>query len=255
MAYVALTASALAVACADLKLVSATGAAGGGTPSSSSGASSSHASSGIVQTGSATASSTTSSSSSSTSGATTTACSSSTSSSSSSSGAPDVLFGTIVTGGDSTDSHPPGLSNINSYVATKNGMVGHLSAYLRTPYQGPYATTVYLGLYADSGGMPSTLLTKGTIQNPDWCKITDDGGDWYTAAVPQVSVTANSTYWIAILAPHNAGGWVGFGFFNQAGGTYWQHSFSSTLDVLPQTWTADMSMMGNYSECSMYATP
>jgi hypothetical protein len=150
------------------------------------------------------------------------------------------------------DTHPGGSANINSYSAAESGTVGHLSAFLMMGT----TTTVYLGLYDNSGSQPNSLLTFGTI-HPDWTQIINAGGAWVTVAVdPPVCVTQGQTYWIAILCPYMDGN-VGFGYYSSPPSSFWQHSASSDLSVLPPTWTASTiaGMHGNSTECSMYASP
>ncbi len=60
------------------------------------------------------------------------------------------------------------------------------------------ATKLTAGLYADgAGGHPGTLLTQGALTSP----VTG----WNTVSVPAASVTAGTTYWIAILSPSGTG--------------------------------------------------
>jgi hypothetical protein len=91
-----------------------------------------------------------------------------------------------------------------------------------------------IGLYADSGGNPSTLLTQATLALPTV-------GAWNRVAVPAASVTAGQFYWIALLAPLNSGtgrlqflDWMGTG-------TPVRGSASKSLTALPATWTSSAS--------------
>ena len=60
------------------------------------------------------------------------------------------------------------------------------------------ATRALVGLYASAGSHAGALLTQGTITAPK-------GGAWNTVTVPAASVTAGTTYWIALLGPAGAG--------------------------------------------------
>lgn len=62
-----------------------------------------------------------------------------------------------------TDSLPEGRAQAFQAKATLTGWVTSLSVYLDG---GSTATNVVAGLYANSSGHPSTLLTQGTLSSP-----------------------------------------------------------------------------------------
>ncbi len=62
------------------------------------------------------------------------------------------------------------------------------------------ATAVVLGLYADSGGQPTTLLASGRLNSPQagaWNEVTINNGPTLAAGTP---------YWIGLLNPSDATG-------------------------------------------------
>ncbi len=65
----------------------------------------------------------------------------------------------------------------------------NLSVYLDTSND---ATHVLVGLYSDTDGKPSTLLTQGSVISPA-------AGSWNTVTVPAVQVAAGRTYWLTLL--------------------------------------------------------
>ena len=87
-----------------------------------------------------------------------------------------------------------------------------------------------LGLYADSGGQPTTLLGSGRISAPA-------AGQW--AEVPIASgpqLVAGQAYWISLLNPADGTGTLRWQ--DRAGGTGGaeQTSASNSLTTLPATW-------------------
>jgi hypothetical protein len=89
------------------------------------------------------------------------------------------------------------------------------------------ATTLVAGLYSNVNGHPGTLLVQGSLANPA-------RGNWNSVQVPATSVTAGTTYWIAILG---TGGMLAFRDACCPGGTAAENSEQTTLSSLPATWS------------------
>jgi hypothetical protein len=121
------------------------------------------------------------------------------------------------------DSNTGGRAEAFRTTGTTTGSLSQLTVYVASTST---ATQLVVGLYADSGGHPGALLTQGTLTSPA-------KGAWVNVSVPAASVTAGTTYWIAILSPSGAGT---IQFRDKAGGAS-ETSSSSTLTSLPATWT------------------
>jgi glucose/arabinose dehydrogenase len=93
------------------------------------------------------------------------------------------------------------------------------------------SSAVVLGLYADSGGQPTTLLASGRINSPQanaWNTVTIDNGP---------TLTAGSAYWIALLNPTGATGVLRWHDRAGATGGGEQGYGGGALSALPATWT------------------
>ena len=151
---------------------------------------------------------------------------------------PKVLIGTqTVT--SSPDSNSPGSAQAFPYVAASSGTLSTLTAYLDTPNQ---AGSVLIGLYTDAGGNPSTLLATCTVVAPK-------AGAWSSCAT-SASVTAGTTYWLALLGPTGTG-WIAFRDSPGTSGS--KASIQSNLNALPATWTSTNMTWGN-APASIYAS-
>jgi hypothetical protein len=127
----------------------------------------------------------------------------------------------------STDSDPGGLAEAFRTTAASTGTVSTLTVYVDASSA---ATTLVAGLYADNAGHPGTLLTQGSQANPTL-------GAWNTLAVPSASVTAGTTYWVAILGAAGSGA-IAFRDRCCGGGTASENSQQSNLTTLPATWSS-----------------
>ena len=88
------------------------------------------------------------------------------------------------------DSNTSGQAEAFPVNATATGSVASLAIYLdRTST----AQQVAVGLYADGGGNPGTLLAQGSTAQPK-------PGAWNTIAIPAANVVKGTRYWIAILS-------------------------------------------------------
>jgi outer membrane protein assembly factor BamB len=111
--------------------------------------------------------------------------------------------------------------------ATAAGTIGSLSVYVDSTST---ATTLVAGIYADQGGHPGTLLGQGSVASPA-------KGAWVTVPVAGgASVTAGSSYWIAVLSPSGAGTLKFRDRSNGAGAS--EASTSTSLSSLPGTWSS-----------------
>ena len=105
------------------------------------------------------------------------------------SNAPTVLVGD-QSSAPSADSNGAGIAQAFTYQATASGTTTDIELYVNS---GTTATKLTLGLYGNANGKPGSLLASGSIASPK-------AGAWNEVSVGSVSVTAGSTYWIALLA-------------------------------------------------------
>lgn len=128
--------------------------------------------------------------------------------------------------GQMTDSKPQGTAEAFKKTAavTGTGMVTSLSVYVNA---GSTSTQLVAGLYKDNRGHPDQLLAQGSLSNPK-------ADAWNKILLPATSVTAGSTYWIAILSPTGV-----LQFRDKVGGAAQpcETSAQTTLTTLPSTWT------------------
>ena len=99
-----------------------------------------------------------------------------------------------------------------------------------------------LGLYADSGGQPTTLLGSGRISAPA-------AGQW--AEVPIASgpqLVAGQAYWISLLNPADGTGTLRWHDRAGGGGGAERTSASNSLTTLPATW-ATAAQPGPTARC------
>ena len=145
------------------------------------------------------------------------------------------------------DSNTAGRAEAFSAVAGASGQVTSLSVYVDASAT---ATRALVGLYASAGSHAGALLTQGTITAPK-------GGAWNTVTVPAASVTAGTTYWIALLGPAGAGT---LAFRDKgSGGSPCETSSQGSLAALPATWSAGTSYRDGpasaYASSSSSTTP
>ena len=132
------------------------------------------------------------------------------------------------------DSNAAGTAEAMQFTALASGSAGMLVVYLDA---GSSATSVKIGLYANSGNNAGALLTQGTIASPV-------AGSWNSVLVPTASVTAGTKYWIAVLG---TGGVVKFRDVVTGGPA--QVSSSTSLSSLPASWSPGV----NYSSAPISA--
>jgi glucose/arabinose dehydrogenase len=139
---------------------------------------------------------------------------------------PTLVAGTNVVGQTGSDA-TPGHAEVYRTTASANARVTSIALRLAPNNT---ATAVALGLYADSGGQPTTLLASGRLNNPQagaWNEITINNGPTLTSGTP---------YWIGLLLPSDATGVLRW--HDRAGGSGGPErgSASSTLSTFPATW-------------------
>jgi hypothetical protein len=89
------------------------------------------------------------------------------------------------------------------------------------------ATRLVAGVYANASGHPGRLLPQATLTS-----VTS--GAWDALTVPKASVTAGTTYWIAVLSPSGRGT---LQIRDEFGGGRSETSSQGALTTLPATWT------------------
>lgn len=123
------------------------------------------------------------------------------------------------------DTNSAGEAEAFQYVASQSGEATQLSVFVDA---GTTASNVTVGMYADGGGKPGSLLASGQIAGPT-------APAWNTASIPSTTIKAGTTYWIAVLAP------VGGGTLNYrdvVSGSSSPSSAEGDLKALPATWTS-----------------
>ncbi len=141
--------------------------------------------------------------------------------------APVTLIGNAAIG-NMSDISDPGSAAAFRYIAASGGTASAISLFIDYSNR---ATTVFVGLYADTGSGPGALLTQGTISSPH-------NDAWNSVSVPAGSVTAGSTYWIAVLSPAGTGQlWIR----DVPQGDAVIVSAQTTLTALPGSWTSGAS--------------
>lgn len=135
--------------------------------------------------------------------------------------APPILFGDQSLGSQ-VDFAPLGTAEAFQTTATGCGKLGSLAIYLDSSST---ASKLVVGLYADSNGHPGALLAQGS-------STTLSAGAWNTIAVPLISVTQGTRYWIGILGTQS-----GIAKFrDRKGGCSSETSSAANLTALPLSW-------------------
>jgi len=146
-----------------------------------------------------------------------------------------VIPGVAIAGpvlGDSTielsaDTDSAGLAEAFQSTATSGGTVSNLNVYVDSSST---ASKLVAGIYTNNNGHPGTLLAQGSLSSPAL-------GTWNGVAIPTTTVTAGTTYWLAILGA-SGGGTLAFRDRCCGGGTVAENNAQSNLSTLPGTWTS-----------------
>jgi hypothetical protein len=117
---------------------------------------------------------------------------------------------------------PSGIARAFRVQAAATGQVSSLSVYLDRSNR---ASTVGVGVYANSNGHPQALLSSGVIANAA-------GGQWNSIAMPPLQVTSGTTYWLALLGVNGA-----VRFRDRYGNCHSEVGRQTRLSSLPATWT------------------
>lgn len=132
------------------------------------------------------------------------------------------------------DSNAAGRAQAFQALANTSGVVSSLTLYVDPTST---ASQIAIGLYSDSGGHPSSLLTQASF--------TPQAGTWNTVSVPATAVVAGAQYWIAVLG-------LGSGrpyFRDTPSPCTSEGSTSSTLTTLPTVWSTG----GIWAACALSA--
>jgi Domain of unknown function (DUF1929)/Bacterial Ig domain/Kelch motif len=146
-----------------------------------------------------------------------------------------VIPGVAIAGpvlGDTTielsaDTDSAGLAEAFQSTATSGGTVSNLNVYVDSSST---ASKLVAGIYTNNNGHPGTLLAQGSLSSPAL-------GTWNGVAIPTTTVTAGTTYWLAILGA-SGGGTLAFRDRCCGGGTVAENNAQSSLSTLPGTWTS-----------------
>jgi beta-glucanase (GH16 family) len=120
------------------------------------------------------------------------------------------------------DTNPLGMAQAFQATASNSGSLSSLALYVDSTST---ANQIVLGLYSDTGGHPSSLLTQTTF--------TPQLGNWNTVAIPAVNIVAGIRYWIALLGTGSGQPY----FRDSSSGCNSETSSSTVLSSLPATWS------------------
>jgi hypothetical protein len=141
----------------------------------------------------------------------------------------------------SEDTTSGGQAEAFQYEALADGTVRSISLYVNS---GDSASTIVVGLYSSVSGAPAhpgKLLTSATIDSPV-------ANAWNSVNVAPVAVEADTTYWLAALAPRGT-----LAVRDLAnGGAPAQSSASESLGTLPSSWSSGATYAN--SPASFYAS-
>ena len=142
----------------------------------------------------------------------------------------------------SNDSNPAGMAEAFLFTASSSGTASRLWAYLDGAST---ANQVTVGIYSHdpSTNSPGTLLAQNTMTAPV-------NGAWNVVAIPATTITAGTSYWIAVLGPA-AQGTIQFRDHSTGGRNI--TSAQTTLATLPATWS-NGTVYAN-APVSAYASP
>jgi hypothetical protein len=124
------------------------------------------------------------------------------------------------------DFNNEGLAEASQSVATTSGAISKASIYLDATSA---ATHVIVGICSDSVVHRGTLLSSGTLTFPS-------AGAWDDVPMTPTTITAGTTYWIAVLSPVGSRT-VKFRDRCCSGAGTVETSLQTTLTTLPATWS------------------
>jgi hypothetical protein len=134
------------------------------------------------------------------------------------------------------DTNASGVAEAFQYTASASGTATELVLYVDPSASG---LQIIVGVYSDVGNSPGSLLAQGSINLPV-------NGAWNTFSIPPTTITAGTSYWIAVVVPHGLGT-VAFRDVPCCGRA--QGSSQTNLTTLPATWSPG----GNYPNSPLSA--
>jgi hypothetical protein len=150
--------------------------------------------------------------------------------------APVLLVGN-ATVASLADNDSAGLAEAFRFTASAAGSAQDAWIYVDS---GSTATGVNLGLYADNGGQPGSLLASGITSAPS-------AGSWNEITLKSApSLTSGTTYWIGVLG---TGGQLNFRDVDPGSGNCSQNSSQTTLTSMSSTWNPGTA----WTTCSISA--
>jgi len=152
-------------------------------------------------------------------------------------GASNTVLVGVNTIQSTSDWESAGTASAYPYTAGASGTASTLFIYTDGSNA---ATTLRLGLYADSGSnRPGTLLANGSCSVAGIPAAT---AGWYSCNLTNgPMLNANTRYWIAALSPSGGGA---FRWRHSSGGASSYSVQGSALSTLPATWSQSASYTG-----------
>lgn len=124
-----------------------------------------------------------------------------------------------------TDQVDLGQAEAFAYTATSSGTTASVTLYFGT---GTTASSVVVGVYANTAGRPGTLLGQATFTAPR-------AAAWSSTGLPNVAITSGTTYWLAVMQPASSTGVMRFR--DRATGGTSQSASQTGLSSLPSVWS------------------
>jgi glucose/arabinose dehydrogenase len=128
--------------------------------------------------------------------------------------------------GSNVSAATPGKAEVYRTIADVSGTGNAVRIYLDATSN---ATTAVFGLYADTGGQPTTLLGSARLN-------TLQAGAWNQVTIPNVPIAAGTAYWVSLLNPADGSGTLRWRDRAGATGGAEQTSLDRQLETLPATW-------------------
>ena len=155
------------------------------------------------------------------------------------------MAGADVIGAQFGSQASPGEAEAYRMVAEQSGTATELLLYVSNFST---ASDLVLGLYADVGGVPTTLLGSGRIEDPL-------PAAWNRVEVDIPGIVAGRAYWIGLLNPSDGTGTLGW--HDHAGGSGGPEfeAASNTLGALPTSWASGRQWDGGPLSAYVAGTP
>jgi glucose/arabinose dehydrogenase len=155
------------------------------------------------------------------------------------------MAGADVIGSQFGSQASPGEAEAYRTVAEQSGTATELNLFLSNFST---ASDLVLGLYADAGGVPTTLLGSGRIEDPL-------PAAWNRVEVDIPGIVAGHAYWIGLLNPSDGTGTLSW--HDHAGGSGGPEleAASNSLGALPTTWATGRPWDGGPLSAYVAGTP